>query len=253
MGGAKLTSNQAANLASGLTTGLSGGDSFPVTSGAVAWWDPTRDDLMVMATGVSSYADAIGGVTFTEGTGSQQPTLVQSAETGHQMLSGTVAASTAMDVTNSLAEVFEAPHSIIAEVVDSGTSSARRSIVLAGNAGSTEYAYLKVGSNVGGDGATYRIKGAVIDIRAKDTTAISDSTASWVYGSQDASTAYAMMKGGALTSQALGGAVSTGLTKLTLFGAFGLEFDGYIGHIIIWNRVLTAAERNNAIAWIESR
>ena len=224
----------------------------PRRLGAVAQWDPTRNDLIsIDAGGVESFEDAIGGVVFAQSTPGQRPALVDSIRTGHQMLAFSSASGHHMEATTALADVFEDANAwdVFTEVAfDSG--QANRTLLSAhlASAVGTENLRIKTASN--GKARLQYESGGTTD--TQDNAEVPSLAARWIRAGRDGSNNLVQAIGEGVSSSGLTASAPDFDTMQLGAEDGGITMEGELGQVIIFAHSLNLRDAQVLTDFIEA-
>jgi hypothetical protein len=243
------------NFRSGSFSAAVPSEDVPETLGAVAWWDPNSG--VTAGTGVASWTDRINGYSLANATGAEQPTIssingvtaLSFARASSQKLYGAATLAAALDGTADFSICY------VGKVNGVGSATEYRVAVHMGDSASTTATFRHGIYNSSTTGTTTE------EARKSAGTALSGPK-NW---GTEAITATITCQGSTTMSTYLNGELGATVTpgsdtwnqfalgSQRLSGAWNHHWDGWIGDVIVFNRVLSAADRATVETWLMNR
>jgi hypothetical protein len=227
-------------------------------AGLAAWWDSTDNSTITTDTGVSAWRDKVNGYTLAQSTGANQPTI--SSINGKQAFdyngSSQFLSSTAAGLVAEGAGASAVNPTTIFYVLNPD-AVAQAYPVMWGSTTSDNPVYSALHPHVGSVWRTFYRDDSVSGTFVSSTATYAAATAYLVATATDANIVGhvngAEVINTSNTRQAFAQPVNRFAVGCLLRTSAALYVNGQIGDVLIYNRVLTASERQKVERWLAGK
>lgn len=228
-------------------------------SGLAAWYDSRDDDYITLATGISAWvsrAGSLGTATLSQGTAANQPLYTTSVATlgnrpavqfdgTNDSLFGATASQWTFLHNGSGATIF-----MVLRADSTGGATQR---VFSTSESATEHGCLFQLTTTTARALVYNGSGtAASDLNSSTSALFARDVSRWQVWDYDTSNGQDLYVSGSSATQTAGSPSATAATRALRIGAnssSGSAFKGFIAQVIVYTRVISAAERAALASW----